>query len=235
MGYGTGAIMAVPAHDQRDFDFASRYRLPIRLVIQNPAGSLDPDRLSAAYVEEEGRLVESGDFTGLSPREAQARIAAFIEREGLGRRVTNYRLRDWGISRQRYWGTPIPIVYCDRCGVVPVPEAPLPVALPMDVPFTGRGGSPLGESAAFRSTPCPSCGDDARRETDTMDTFVDRPGTSCGRHMAAPAGPGAGLRRGRALVAGRPIHRRDRARRPAPALRAVLHQGHPRPGPDPVQ
>ena len=173
MGYGTGAIMAVPAHDQRDFDFASRYRLPIRLVIQNPAGSLDPDRLSAAYVEEEGRLVESGDFTGLSPREAQARIAAFIEREGLGRRVTNYRLRDWGISRQRYWGTPIPIVYCDRCGVVPVPEAQLPVALPMDVPFTGRGGSPLEESAAFRSTPCPLCRGDARRETDTMDTFVD--------------------------------------------------------------
>ena len=173
MGYGTGAIMAVPAHDQRDFDFASRHRLPIRLVIQNPAGSLDPDRLPAAYVEEEGRLVDSGDFTGLSPREAQARIAAFIEREGLGRRVTNYRLRDWGISRQRYWGTPIPIVYCDRCGVVPVPEAQLPVALPMDAPFTGRGGSPLGESAAFRSTPCPSCGGDARRETDTMDTFVD--------------------------------------------------------------
>src|SRR3990172_839507 len=116
MGYGTGAIMAVPAHDQRDFDFASRYRLPIRLVIQNPAGSLDPDRLSAAYVEKEGRLVDSGDFTGLSPRGAQARIAAFIEREGLGRRVTNYRLRDWGISRQRYWGTPIPTVCLDRGG-----------------------------------------------------------------------------------------------------------------------
>jgi leucyl-tRNA synthetase len=173
MGYGTGAIMAVPAHDQRDFEFASRYRLPIRLVIQNADGTLDPQRLSAAYVEEAGRLVDSGEFTGAAPREAQERIAAFIERAGLGRRVVHYRLRDWGISRQRYWGTPIPMVYCDRCGVVPVPEDQLPVILPNDAPLTGTGGSPLGESAAFRSTPCPRCGGDARRETDTMDTFVD--------------------------------------------------------------
>ncbi len=173
MGYGTGAVMAVPAHDQRDFEFASRYALPIRLVIQNPTGTLDPSRLSQAYVEEVGHLVDSGEFSGLAPLEAQTRIAAFIERNRHGRRVVNYRLRDWGISRQRYWGTPIPIVYCDRCGIVPVRERDLPVVLPHDVPFTGKGGSPLQESDEFRSTPCPSCGGAARRETDTMDTFVD--------------------------------------------------------------
>ena len=173
MGYGTGAVMAVPAHDQRDYEFAARFGLPIRVVIQNPAGTLDPGRLSGAYVEETGRLVNSGEFTGLEPHEAQDRIAAFIERHRHGRRVAHYRLRDWGISRQRYWGTPIPIVYCERCGMVPVRERDLPVVLPHDVPFTGKGGSPLRESDVFRSTPCPTCGGDARRETDTMDTFVD--------------------------------------------------------------
>ncbi|MBI3607689.1 MAG: leucine--tRNA ligase [Nitrospirae bacterium] len=173
MGYGTGAIMAVPAHDQRDFEFAARHHLPICLVIQNPEETLDPDHLTAAYVEEAGRLVASGEFTGLPPHDAQTRIAALIEQNGHGRRVVNYRLRDWGISRQRYWGTPIPIVYCDRCGLVPVPEAQLPVTLPTDVPFTGEGGSPLAESEEFFFTTCPSCRGEARRETDTMDTFVD--------------------------------------------------------------
>jgi leucyl-tRNA synthetase len=173
MGYGTGAVMAVPAHDQRDFEFARQHGLPIRIVIQNPEGTLGPDGLDAAYVDEAGRLVDSGEFSGLHPLEAQRRIADAVEQRRLGRRVVNYRLRDWGISRQRYWGTPIPIIYCERCGVVAVPEAQLPVTLPHDVPFTGRGGSPLGESRAFVETTCPACGHPARRETDTMDTFVD--------------------------------------------------------------
>jgi leucyl-tRNA synthetase len=173
MGYGTGAVMAVPAHDQRDFEFAKQHDLPVRVVIQNPEGTLSASEMPAAYVEEVGHLVESGEFCGMAPFEAQRRIAATVEQRGLGRRVANYRLRDWGISRQRYWGTPIPIVYCERCGVVAVPEDQLPVTLPHDVPFTGRGGSPLGESRAFVETACPTCHAPARRETDTMDTFVD--------------------------------------------------------------
>jgi leucyl-tRNA synthetase len=173
MGYGTGAVMAVPAHDQRDFEFAEQHDLPVRVVIQNPAGTLSASELAEAYVAETGRLVESGEFCGLAPVDAQRRIAEAVERRALGRRVVNYRLRDWGVSRQRYWGTPIPIVYCDRCGVVPVPEDQLPVTLPHDVPFTGRGGSPLGESRDFVDTPCPTCHGPGRRETDTMDTFVD--------------------------------------------------------------
>jgi leucyl-tRNA synthetase len=173
MGYGTGAVMAVPAHDQRDFEFAKQHDLAVRVVIQNPAGSLSASEMLAAYVEENGRLVESGEFCGMAPIEAQSRIADAVEQRRLGRRVVNYRLRDWGISRQRYWGTPIPIVYCERCGVVAVPDAQLPVTLPHDVPFTGRGGSPLNESRAFVETTCPKCGAPARRETDTMDTFVD--------------------------------------------------------------
>ncbi len=173
MGYGTGAVMAVPAHDQRDFEFAKQHDLPVRVVIQNPEGSLSASEMPAAYVEEDGHLVDSGEFCGMAPIEAQRRIADAVEQRRLGRRVVNYRLRDWGISRQRYWGTPIPIVYCERCGVVSVPEDQLPVTLPHDVPFTGRGGSPLGESRAFVETTCPKCRAPARRETDTMDTFVD--------------------------------------------------------------
>jgi leucyl-tRNA synthetase len=173
--YGTGAIMAVPAHDQRDFEFATKYKIPIRLVIQNPEGSLDEDHLAAAYEEEEsaGRLVNSGQFSGLGVPEAKAHIAEFVEQQRLGRPMVNYRLRDWGVSRQRYWGTPIPIIYCKTCGTVPVSEADLPVTLPKDVPFTGKGASPLAQDIAFVQTTCPKCGGPARRETDTMDTFVD--------------------------------------------------------------
>ncbi len=173
--YGTGAIMAVPAHDQRDFEFARTYGLPVRLVIQNPDETLDEGNLEAAYEEQDhaGRLVNSDRFNGLSVPEAKERIADFIEAQGLGRRAVNYRLRDWGVSRQRYWGTPIPIVYCDACGVVPVPEQDLPVTLPADVPFTGKGASPLAQTERFVCTLCPACGRPARRETDTMDTFVD--------------------------------------------------------------
>jgi leucyl-tRNA synthetase len=173
MEYGTGAIMAVPAHDQRDFEFAKKYGISIRVVIQNAGQSLQADAMTEAYIEESGWLVESGAATGLAQADGKARIIEQVVAQGIGRRMINYRLRDWGISRQRYWGTPIPILYCDACGVVPVPEDQLPVVLPRDVPFTGKGGSPLAESAEFVQTTCPRCGGKARRETDTMDTFVD--------------------------------------------------------------
>ncbi len=176
MEYGTGAIMSVPAHDQRDFDFAKKYNLPIRTVIvpeQERSGS-DPrsSELHEAY-EDEGVLVGSGMFSGTESAEARRKIAEFIEEKKIGKKVVNYKLRDWGISRQRYWGTPIPVVYCNSCGIVPVPEKDLPVILPEDVTFTGTGGSPLLEAESFIKTTCPSCGGAARRETDTMDTFVD--------------------------------------------------------------
>jgi leucyl-tRNA synthetase len=170
--YGTGAIMSVPAHDQRDFEFAKKYALPIRVVIQNQEKSLVAEKMQEAYVED-GIMANSGQFGGISNTEAKDRIADFVEKSGIGKRTVNWRLRDWGISRQRYWGTPIPIIYCDRCGTVPVPEKDLPVRLPMDVEFTGKGLSPLAESKSFRETACPKCGGKARRETDTMDTFVD--------------------------------------------------------------
>jgi leucyl-tRNA synthetase len=180
MEYGTGAIMSVPAHDQRDFEFAIRYGLPIQVVIVPPApsspmkeeGEKISAELSEAY-EDEGILVNSGMFTGMSSDVAKRAIIHFIEAEGLGKAVVNFKLRDWGISRQRYWGTPIPIIYCDSCGTVPVPEEDLPVLLPEDVTITGKGSSPLLESSAFANTHCPKCGGNARRETDTMDTFVD--------------------------------------------------------------
>ena len=173
MDYGTGAIMAVPAHDQRDFEFAKKYGLPVRVVIQNPDRSLRAESMTEAYVDETGWMVDSEAATGLPQTEGKARIIEQIVARGLGRRTINYRLRDWGISRQRYWGTPIPILYCDACGIVPVPETQLPVLLPRDVPFTGTGGSPLAESPSFLNTTCPRCQGPARRETDTMDTFID--------------------------------------------------------------
>jgi leucyl-tRNA synthetase len=172
MEYGTGAVMAVPAHDQRDFEFARKYDLPTRVVIQPADRSLTAAALTEAYVDE-GVMVESGAFSGLGNVEGKEKIAAHAESQGWGKKQIRYRLRDWGVSRQRYWGTPIPIIYCDRCGTVPVPEDKLPVTLPDDVPFTGKGGSPLSESKKFAQVTCPKCGGAARRETDTMDTFVD--------------------------------------------------------------
>ncbi len=171
MEYGTGAIMSVPAHDQRDFEFAKRYNLPIKVVIVPESGTL-PEPLQEAF-EDYGVLVNSGAYTGLSSREAIERIGRWAEERGIGKRTVNYRLRDWGISRQRYWGTPIPIIYCDRCGTVPVPEKDLPVLLPENVRLTGTGFSPLATVEEFVKTTCPSCNGPARRETDTMDTFVD--------------------------------------------------------------
>ncbi len=170
MEYGTGAIMAVPAHDQRDFEFARKYKIPIRLVVQ--AGDLRADSKLEAASSDYGVLVNSGRFDGMSSEEAQQAMARVAGEEGFGRATVTYRLRDWGVSRQRYWGTPIPMVLCDRCGVVPVAEKDLPVLLP-NVEEITLGGSPLARVDEFVHTTCPSCGGAARRETDTMDTFVD--------------------------------------------------------------
>ncbi len=172
MEYGTGAIMSVPSHDQRDFEFAKKYGLPIRVVIQNAEKNLDSRTMKEAYVAE-GAMVHSGPFDGTPNVKGKEAVADYVEEKNIGKRTVNWRLRDWGISRQRYWGTPIPIVYCEKCGAVPVAEKDLPVKLPTDVEFTGKGRSPLAESKSFRETACPACGGKGRRETDTMDTFVD--------------------------------------------------------------
>ncbi len=172
MGYGTGAIMAVPAHDGRDFEFARKYELPIRVVIQ-PEGTASAGESLPAPYDGPGRTVNSDDFSGLESEEAKARMIAHAAARGIGRATVTYRLKDWLISRQRYWGTPIPVVYCEKDGPVGVPEDQLPVTLPPDAPFTGEGGNPLEKVAAFVEATCPRCGGPARRETDTMDTFVD--------------------------------------------------------------
>ncbi len=170
--YGTGCVMAVPTHDQRDFEFAKKYDLPLIVVIDNPDSPLQADTMTEAYVDE-GILINSGKFNGMENLKALDDIATHLESIGRGRKTIEYRLRDWGISRQRYWGAPIPIVYCDKCGTVPVPEKDLPVVLPKDVELTGEGGSPLEKLESFSKTNCPNCGGPARRETDTMDTFVE--------------------------------------------------------------
>jgi leucyl-tRNA synthetase len=189
MEYGTGAIMAVPAHDQRDFEFAKKYDLPIKEVII-PEDSAEARKRGSAQdktnlpnfrtselpncaFEEDGVLVDSARFSDLPSTEAREKIADYLEKEGIGKKVVNYKLRDWGISRQRYWGTPIPVVYCSSCGIVPVTESDLPVLLPRDVLLGGKGASPLSEVSDFVMTKCPGCGGEAKRETDTMDTFVD--------------------------------------------------------------
>ncbi|MBM7623122.1 leucine--tRNA ligase [Sporohalobacter salinus] len=172
MSYGTGAIMAVPAHDQRDFDFAKKYDLDIRVVVQPEDEELSGDTLEEAYTGD-GLNVNSGMLNGLDTEEAFDKIADYMEENDIGNKEVNYRLRDWLVSRQRYWGTPIPIIYCDECGVVPVPEENLPVKLPTDVEITGHGQSPLAQVDDFVNTTCSKCGKEAKRETDTMDTFVD--------------------------------------------------------------
>jgi leucyl-tRNA synthetase len=172
MEYGTGAVMAVPAHDQRDFEFAKKYKLPIEVVIDNPKERLDASKMQCAYVED-GIMVNSMQFNGLANRAAMEKIADWMEKEKIGERSVHFRLRDWLISRQRYWGAPIPIIYCDTCGEQAVPEKDLPVLLPEDVAFKPTGQSPLKDSAEFINTKCPKCGSPAKRETDTMDTFVD--------------------------------------------------------------
>ncbi|MGB9513571.1 MAG: leucine--tRNA ligase, partial [Candidatus Acidiferrum sp.] len=186
MEYGTGAIMAVPAHDERDFEFATKFGLPIPVVVAPIAGSRAQDKstqiesgapalateVQGAYAEY-GISVNSGAYSGLKTEDAIEKMAADAEAHGFGKKETIFRLRDWGISRQRYWGTPIPIIYCDKCGMVPVPDADLPVVLPAHPKLTGEGQSPLATDPEFVNVKCPKCGGAARRETDTMDTFVD--------------------------------------------------------------
>ena len=170
MGYGEGAVMAVPAHDQRDYEFADKYGLPIRQVIE-PLGDEECDLNKAAFTAK-GRLIHSGEFDGLSSEQAFDKIAAWLEAKGQGKKRTTYRLRDWGVSRQRYWGAPIPIINCNNCGEVAVPEDDLPVVLPEEVEFDGVG-SPIKKMPSFYETTCPSCGGKAERETDTFDTFME--------------------------------------------------------------
>ncbi len=172
MGYGTGAVMAVPAHDQRDFDFAKKYDIEIIPVIDPKNEDIDLNNLQEAFVEE-GTMINSEDFNGMNNKDALEKIITSLEDKKIGSKSTNYRLRDWLISRQRYWGTPIPMVECDQCGWVPVEDENLPVELPTDVVFSGKGESPLTTSESFEFTACPTCGGQARRETDTMDTFLD--------------------------------------------------------------
>jgi leucyl-tRNA synthetase len=175
MDYGTGAIMSVPAHDERDYEFARKYKLEIRLVVLPVAN--DPEETMAEpalpFVAHEGMLINSGPYSGLSCEDAIKKMSAYAEEKGFGKATVTYRLKDWGISRQRYWGTPIPMLYCEKDGIVAVPEKDLPVILPENVDITLTGGSPLGRVPEFVNATCPRCGGPARRETDTMDTFVD--------------------------------------------------------------
>ena len=224
MEYGTGAIMAVPAHDQRDYEFAEKFGLEIRQVVEPPEGEVPQGQ---AYVEhrEGERLVNSGEFTGLHAPEAIEKITAWLEGQGLGRPAVNYRLRDWLVSRQRYWGCPIPVVYCEQDGIVPVPADQLPVELPEIEDYLPKGRSPLATAEDWVVTECPRCGGPARRETDTMDTFVDSSWYFL-RYLDPRNGERRVAARGRRpLDAGRPVHRRGRARDPAPDVRALLHQG----------
>ena len=173
MEYGTGAIMAVPAHDDRDFDFATKYGLPIPVVVQPVEGAALNESALAEPFTEYGKSVNSGPYSGLATPEAMARMSAEAEAKGSGKRETVFRLKDWGVSRQRYWGTPIPVIYCPKDGMVAVPDADLPVILPANPKLTGMGESPLAATPEFVNVTCPKCGGEARRETDTMDTFVD--------------------------------------------------------------
>ena len=176
MDYGTGAIMSVPAHDERDYEFAKKYNLEIRLVIlplsNDPEETITEPQLPFT-AHDEGMLINSGQFSGLGCPDAIQKMSEYAEKNGFGKATITYRLKDWGISRQRYWGTPIPMLYCEKDGIVPVPEKDLPVILPENVEITLAGGSPLGKLPSFVNATCPKCGGPARRETDTMDTFVD--------------------------------------------------------------
>ncbi|HET6840811.1 MAG TPA: leucine--tRNA ligase [Candidatus Angelobacter sp.] len=178
MDYGTGAIMSVPAHDERDYEFAQKYGIEIRVVIlprrtEEPPAAGQKEEPVLPYTDKESLLINSGEFNGLSNQEAIEKMTAFAEQHGFGKKTVTFRLKDWGISRQRYWGTPIPMVHCAQCGVVPVPEDQLPVVLPENVDITLQGSSPLARMPEFVNVSCPKCGGPARRETDTMDTFVD--------------------------------------------------------------
>jgi leucyl-tRNA synthetase len=175
--YGTGAIMSVPAHDERDYDFANKYGIEMRIVIlprrtEDGDGKSEPES-TLPYTDEDSLLINSCEFSSMGNKEAQQKMSAFAEEKGFGKPTVTFRLKDWGVSRQRYWGTPIPMLYCEKDGIVPVPDDQLPVLLPANVEITQEGGSPLGRIPEFLHATCPKCGDQARRETDTMDTFVD--------------------------------------------------------------
>ncbi|HOD18516.1 MAG TPA: leucine--tRNA ligase [Candidatus Cloacimonadota bacterium] len=172
MDYGTGAVMAVPAHDQRDFEFAKKYNLPIKIVIQNPEHNLSAETMTEAYTDA-GFQVNSGKFDGMENEAAKQAISLWMEENGIGKQTVTYRLRDWGVSRQRYWGNPIPVIYCEDCGIVLVPDEDLPVLLPDNVQVGKTTRNPLLSVPEFINTICPKCGKPAKRETDTMDTFVD--------------------------------------------------------------
>ena len=172
MGYGTGAVMGVPAHDQRDFEFATKFGIDIIPVVDPGDPEIDLNNLKEACAAE-GTLINSGEFNGMNNRDAIGKFIEIVEEQGIGKKTVNYRLRDWLISRQRYWGCPIPMIYCEDCGWVPEKEENLPVMLPTDVEFTGKGESPLTTSKTFGDTVCPICGKPAKREMDTMDTFLD--------------------------------------------------------------
>ncbi len=177
MDYGTGAIMSVPAHDERDYEFAKKYDIDIKVVIyprrEGDAPDGEPNEPILPFVETNSLLMNSGDYSGMPSQDAMVKMAKFAEEKGFGKATVTFRLKDWGISRQRYWGTPIPMIYCPACGIVPVPEKDLPVLLPGNVDITLAGGSPLARVPEFVNVKCPKCSGDARRETDTMDTFVD--------------------------------------------------------------
>ena len=223
MEYGTGAIMAVPGHDERDYAFARAYDLPIRRVIEGvPEEGADAEGLPYAG---DGPLVDSHpDFDGMDNREALTAIVQWLDREGKGHASVNYRLRDWLVSRQRYWGCPIPIVYCESCGVHPVPAEQLPVVLPDIEDYAPRGRSPLAGAEDWVNTECPSCGGQARRETDTMDTFVDSSWYFLRYCDARNEDGRLGLRGTANVDARQPVHRRRRARDPAPHVRPLLHK-----------
>ena len=177
MDYGTGAIMSVPAHDERDYEFAKKYDIDIKVVIyprrEGDAPDGEPNEPILPFVETNSLLMNSGDYSGMPSQDAMVKMSKFAEEKGFGKATVTFRLKDWGISRQRYWGTPIPMIYCPACGIVPVPEKDLPVLLPDNVDITLAGGSPLARVPEFVNVKCPKCSGDARRETDTMDTFVD--------------------------------------------------------------
>jgi leucyl-tRNA synthetase len=177
LDYGTGAIMSVPAHDERDYEFAKKYGLDIKIVIlprrEGDAPDGSPNEPILPFVETNSLLINSGEYNGMPSEEAIAKMSDFAEEHGFGKATVTFRLKDWGISRQRYWGTPIPVIYCEACGIMPVPEKDLPVLLPENLEITLAGGSPLGNVPEFVNVACHKCGAPARRETDTMDTFVD--------------------------------------------------------------
>ena len=229
--YGTGAIMAVPAHDQRDLDFARRFDLPVRVVVATD----QPDpAVTGTATPGDGMLVNSGPLDGLGKQAAIARIIEILADKDLGKAAVNYRLRDWLLSRQRFWGTPIPIIHCPSCGEVPVPEEQLPVELPdlRGADLAPKGVSPLAAAADWVNVECPKCGGPARRDTDTMDTFVDSSWYQF--RYCSPRYDGGPFRSEdvNRWAPGRPVRGRRRARHPAPAVRAVLHQGAAGPGDD---